>query len=134
MISSFSAVIACINNMGPGLNQVGPATNFASLDNSRRGCLHLQWFSGAWSVADSVVAHVLKEEIARLRDSRDFVRIAPDEPVGQAKWVESSWGSARAVQGTTRVMLTPQRLKTYIGALLADWPREFPVPDAASAA
>ena len=32
-ISSLSAVIACINNMGPGLNQVGPATNFASLSD-----------------------------------------------------------------------------------------------------
>lgn len=27
-ISSFTAVIACINNAGPGLNQVGPATNY----------------------------------------------------------------------------------------------------------
>jgi trk system potassium uptake protein TrkH len=32
-LSSFSAVIACINNAGPGLNQVGPATNFASLSD-----------------------------------------------------------------------------------------------------
>ncbi len=30
-ISSFTAVIACINNAGPGLNKVGPATNYASL-------------------------------------------------------------------------------------------------------
>ncbi|MGB8432776.1 MAG: TrkH family potassium uptake protein [Burkholderiales bacterium] len=30
-ISALSAVIACINNMGPGLNKVGPATNYASL-------------------------------------------------------------------------------------------------------
>ena len=30
-LSSFSAVIACINNAGPGLNRVGPASNFASL-------------------------------------------------------------------------------------------------------
>lgn len=32
-ISAFSAVIACINNAGPGLNQVGPATNYASLSD-----------------------------------------------------------------------------------------------------
>ncbi|MGZ5000954.1 MAG: TrkH family potassium uptake protein [Methylomonas sp.] len=32
-ISALSAVIACINNAGPGLNQVGPATNFGSLDD-----------------------------------------------------------------------------------------------------
>jgi trk system potassium uptake protein TrkH len=30
-ISSFSAVIACINNAGPGLNQVGPAGNYQGL-------------------------------------------------------------------------------------------------------
>ena len=30
-ISAFSAVIACINNTGPGLNKVGPATNYAVL-------------------------------------------------------------------------------------------------------
>ena len=32
-ISAFSAAIACINNMGPGLNQVGPATTFAVLND-----------------------------------------------------------------------------------------------------
>lgn len=30
-ISAFTAVIACINNAGPGLGQVGPATNYQSL-------------------------------------------------------------------------------------------------------
>lgn len=30
-VSSFSAVIACINNAGPGLNQVGPAGNYQGL-------------------------------------------------------------------------------------------------------
>ncbi len=30
-VSAFSAVIACINNAGPGLNQVGPASNFSVL-------------------------------------------------------------------------------------------------------
>jgi trk system potassium uptake protein TrkH len=33
IISAFTAVVACINNMGPGLNQVGPATNFAGLND-----------------------------------------------------------------------------------------------------
>ncbi len=32
-ISSFSAVIACINNAGPGLNQVGPAGNYQGLSD-----------------------------------------------------------------------------------------------------
>jgi trk system potassium uptake protein TrkH len=30
-LSAFSAIIACINNAGPGLNQVGPATTYAVL-------------------------------------------------------------------------------------------------------
>jgi trk system potassium uptake protein TrkH len=33
VISAFTAVVACVNNMGPGLNQVGPATNYASLND-----------------------------------------------------------------------------------------------------
>ncbi len=31
IITAFSAIVACINNMGPGLNEVGPAANFAVL-------------------------------------------------------------------------------------------------------
>ena len=31
-ISAFTAIVACINNMGPGLNQVGPASNFGVLN------------------------------------------------------------------------------------------------------
>jgi trk system potassium uptake protein TrkH len=33
IITAFSAVVACINNMGPGLNQVGPASNYAALSD-----------------------------------------------------------------------------------------------------
>ncbi|MDA8128023.1 MAG: TrkH family potassium uptake protein [Betaproteobacteria bacterium] len=32
-VSAFSAIIACINNAGPGLNQVGPATNYSVLND-----------------------------------------------------------------------------------------------------
>ena len=32
-VTAFSAIVACINNLGPGLGQVGPATNFALLDD-----------------------------------------------------------------------------------------------------
>ncbi|MDD5613371.1 MAG: potassium transporter TrkG, partial [Gallionella sp.] len=32
-ISSFSAVIACINNAGPGLGVVGPASNYQGLSD-----------------------------------------------------------------------------------------------------
>jgi trk system potassium uptake protein TrkH len=31
VISAFTAIVACINNTGPGLNQVGPATNYGGL-------------------------------------------------------------------------------------------------------
>jgi trk system potassium uptake protein TrkH len=33
VISAFSAVVASINNTGPGLNQVGPATNYGALND-----------------------------------------------------------------------------------------------------
>jgi trk system potassium uptake protein len=32
LITAFSAVVACINNLGPGLGEVGPAGNFAGLN------------------------------------------------------------------------------------------------------
>jgi trk system potassium uptake protein TrkH len=32
-MTAFSAIIACINNMGPGLGEVGPSTNYASLSD-----------------------------------------------------------------------------------------------------
>jgi trk system potassium uptake protein len=34
VISAFSAAIACINNTGPGLGQVGPASNFQGLNDA----------------------------------------------------------------------------------------------------
>jgi len=33
VITAFSAVVACLNSLGPGLNQVGPATTFAVLND-----------------------------------------------------------------------------------------------------
>lgn len=35
IVTAFSAVVACINNTGPGLNQVGPATTFAVLTDAQ---------------------------------------------------------------------------------------------------
>lgn len=32
VVTAFTAVVACINNMGPGLNQVGPASNYGVLN------------------------------------------------------------------------------------------------------
>jgi trk system potassium uptake protein TrkH len=33
VVSAFTAVVACINNTGPGLGQVGPAGNFQGLSD-----------------------------------------------------------------------------------------------------
>jgi trk system potassium uptake protein TrkH len=31
--TAFSAVVACVNNMGPGLNEIGPAGNYAGFSD-----------------------------------------------------------------------------------------------------
>ncbi|MGZ8144608.1 MAG: TrkH family potassium uptake protein [Methylosarcina sp.] len=36
-VTALSAIIACFNNAGPGLNEVGPATNYASLTDYQTG-------------------------------------------------------------------------------------------------
>jgi len=33
MVTAFSAVIVCVNNIGPGLGQVGPASHFGVLND-----------------------------------------------------------------------------------------------------
>jgi trk system potassium uptake protein len=33
LTSAFSAVVACLNNTGPGLHQVGPSSNYAVLND-----------------------------------------------------------------------------------------------------
>ena len=33
IVTAFSAVVACLNNMGPGLGQVGPSTTYAVLND-----------------------------------------------------------------------------------------------------
>lgn len=33
LVSAFAAVVACVNNIGPGLGEVGPSTNFQSLSD-----------------------------------------------------------------------------------------------------
>lgn len=45
-VSALSAVIACINNAGPGLNEVGPGTNYASLDDFQTWLLALTMLLG----------------------------------------------------------------------------------------
>jgi trk system potassium uptake protein len=45
-VSAFSAVIACINNAGPGLNEVGPGTNYAGLNDFQTWTLALTMLLG----------------------------------------------------------------------------------------
>ncbi len=45
-VSAFSAVIACINNAGPGLNEVGPASNYAGLNDFQTWALALTMLLG----------------------------------------------------------------------------------------
>jgi trk system potassium uptake protein TrkH len=35
VVSAFTAVVACINNTGPGLGQVGPASNYQGLTDAQ---------------------------------------------------------------------------------------------------
>jgi trk system potassium uptake protein TrkH len=43
---AFSAVVACINNMGPGLNEIGPAGNFSVFDEFELMVLSLAMILG----------------------------------------------------------------------------------------
>lgn len=54
-ITSFSAIIACINNAGPGLNQVGPATNYGSLSDFQTWICTLAMFLGRIEVFTALI-------------------------------------------------------------------------------
>jgi trk system potassium uptake protein TrkH len=49
-ISAVSAIVACINNMGPGLNVVGPAQNFQALTDFQTWICTLAMFVGRLEV------------------------------------------------------------------------------------
>lgn len=54
-ISAFSAVIACINNMGPGLGQVGPASNYGVLTDYELWVLSFTMLLGRLEVLSLLV-------------------------------------------------------------------------------
>lgn len=54
-ISSFSAIVASINNAGPGLGQVGPATNFGSLTDFQTWICTLAMFLGRIEVFTALI-------------------------------------------------------------------------------
>jgi trk system potassium uptake protein len=45
-ISAFTATISSVNNAGPGLGQVGPATNYAALSDVQTWICSLAMFLG----------------------------------------------------------------------------------------
>lgn len=57
-ITAFSAIIACFNNAGPGLNQVGPATNYASLSDFQTGVCTFAMLLGRVQIFSIVILFV----------------------------------------------------------------------------
>jgi trk system potassium uptake protein TrkH len=55
VVSAVSAVIACINNAGPGLNVVGPAQNYASLSDFQTWVLAATMLLGRLEILSVVV-------------------------------------------------------------------------------
>jgi len=54
-VSAFSAIIACINNAGPGLDKVGPATNYAALTDFQTWICTLSMFLGRIEVFTALI-------------------------------------------------------------------------------
>ena len=54
-ISSFTAIIASINNAGPGLGEVGPATNYASLTDFQTWVCTLAMFLGRIEIFTALI-------------------------------------------------------------------------------
>lgn len=55
MVSSFSAIIASINNAGPGLNVVGPASNYAALSDFQTWTCTIAMFLGRIEVFTALI-------------------------------------------------------------------------------
>ncbi len=57
-ITAFSAIIACFNNAGPGLNEVGPAANFAGLSDYQKGVCTFAMLLGRVQIFSIVILFV----------------------------------------------------------------------------
>ncbi|BBA37198.1 Trk-type K+ transport system, membrane component [Methylocaldum marinum] len=55
VVSALSAAIACINNMGPGLGEVGPAANYAGLTDFQTWLCTLAMFLGRIEVFTALI-------------------------------------------------------------------------------
>jgi trk system potassium uptake protein TrkH len=57
-VSAFSAIIACFNNAGPGLSQVGPASNYASLSDFQTAVCTFAMLLGRVQIFSMVILFV----------------------------------------------------------------------------
>lgn len=57
-ITAFSAIIACFNNAGPGLNMVGPASNYAILNDFQTGVCTFAMLLGRVQIFSIVILFV----------------------------------------------------------------------------
>jgi trk system potassium uptake protein TrkH len=57
-MTAFSAIIACFNNAGPGLNQVGPAGNYAGLSDFQTGVCTFAMLLGRVQIFSIVILFV----------------------------------------------------------------------------
>ncbi|MCX7074143.1 MAG: TrkH family potassium uptake protein [Methylococcales bacterium] len=57
-MSSFSAIIACFNNAGPGLNLVGPATNYSVLNDFQTGICTFAMLLGRVQIFSIIILFV----------------------------------------------------------------------------
>ena len=57
-MSSFSAIIACFNNAGPGLNLVGPATNYSVLSDFQTGICTFAMLLGRVQIFSIIILFV----------------------------------------------------------------------------
>ena len=57
-MTAFSAIIACFNNAGPGLNEVGPASNFASLSEYQKAVCTFAMLLGRVQIFSIVILFV----------------------------------------------------------------------------
>ena len=57
-MTAFSAIIACFNNAGPGLNEVGPASNFAILSDYQKAVCTFAMLLGRVQIFSIVILFV----------------------------------------------------------------------------
>ena len=57
-ITAFSAIIACFNNAGPGLNEVGPAANFSGITDYQKGVCTFAMLLGRVQIFSIVILFV----------------------------------------------------------------------------